>query len=270
MTPFAIIASQRSGTTFLRRSLNNHPDIVCHGEPFGPGGLGILEAPVRRGAMPSKEERNANPIAFLDRLMSFHTSGLAGFKLLLAHSPPVLNEIASRGYRLIVLKRDNALARYSSIQILVALQQSGERFDRPANQGPSAIKATFDSASFERYVDSDSARWEATTEVLERHAPPFLNLEYGELAWGDGRERALDFLGAERRPLTAGIEKLNSTDVVSRFANPDVVREYLNSHGLTRWEREEPPGDGKHSPSSRMHTAGEAGGDHLATFDGRS
>src|SRR5580704_14341800 len=102
MTPFAIIGSQRSGTTYLRRSLNDHPDIVCHGEPFGPGGLGVLEPPVRRARMPGQGERDADPIAFLDRLMAFHTTGIAGFKLLLAHSPPVLEEIAARGYRLIV------------------------------------------------------------------------------------------------------------------------------------------------------------------------
>jgi hypothetical protein len=243
MTPFAIIGSQRSGTTYLRRSLNDHPDIVCHGEPFGPGGLGLLEAPVRKGRMPSKEERDADPIAFLDRLMAFHTTGLAGFKLLLAHSPPVLNEIAERGYRLIVLRRENALAKYSSIQILIALQRAGDRFDRPANRGPSAIKATFDAAEFERYVDSDRSRWRAFEDVLERHAPPHLDLEYAELAWDDGRERVLDFLGAERRSLDAGIEKLNSTDVVSRFANPDVVREYLVAHELTPWAHEGPPGE---------------------------
>jgi hypothetical protein len=240
MTPFAIIGSQRSGTSFLRRSLNDHPDIVCHGEPFGPGGLGALEAPVRKAAMPSKEERDADPVAFLDRLMAFHTTGFAGFKLLLAHSPPVLREIASRGYRLIVLRRENALAKYSSIQILIAMQGFGERFDRPANEGPEAIKATFDAKAFERYVESDSDRWTAFDKIVERFSPPCFELEYGELAWGDGRERVLDFLGARRRPLEAGIEKLNSTDVVSRFANPDEVRRYLVTHGLTRWEHEGP------------------------------
>jgi hypothetical protein len=244
MTPFAIIGSQRSGTSYLRRSLNDHPDIVCHGEPFGPGGLGALEAPVRKAAMPSKGARDTDPIAFLDRLMAFHTTGLAGFKLLLAHSPPVLNEIAARGYRLIVLRRENALAKYSSIQILIAMQGSGERFDRPANEGPSAIKATFDATAFERYLETDHRRWKTFEAILDRHAPPYFELEYGELAWGDGRERVLDFLGAERRPLEAGIEKLNSTDVVSRFANPDVVSAYLRAHELTRWEHEGPRGEG--------------------------
>jgi hypothetical protein len=240
MTPFAIIGSQRSGTTYLRRSLNDHPEIVCHGEPFGPGGLGILEAPVRENAMPSKAERDANPIAFLDRLMAFHTTGLAGFKLLLAHSPAVLNEIAARGYRLIVLRRENALARYSSVQILMAMQASGQSFDRPANEGPSAITATFDATAFDDFNESDKARWRAFADILDRHRPPRFELEYNELVWGDGRERVLDFLGAARRPMRAGIEKLNSTDIVSRFANPDVVTDYLTARGLTRWAQERP------------------------------
>jgi hypothetical protein len=245
MTPFAIIGSQRSGTSYLRRSLNDHPDIVCHGEPFGPGGLGSLEAPVRKAKLPSKVERDADPIGFLDRLMAFHRTGLAGFKLLLAHSPVVMNEIAARGYRLIVLRRENALARYSSIQILNAMQGSGQRFDRPANEGPTAIKAIFDATAFERYIESDRARWKAFAGVLARHAPPCFELDYAELAWGDGRERALDFLGVDRRPLEAGIEKLNSTDVVSRFANRNVVNAYLTARGLRRWEQEGPRAEGE-------------------------
>lgn len=244
MTPFAIIGSQRSGTTYLRRSLNNHPDIVCHGEPFNPDSEGMFEAPVTRAHMPSRKERDADPVAFLDRLMDFHTTGLVGFKLLLAHSPPVLNEIAARGYRLIILRRENALARYSSIQILAAMQGSGRKFLGPVNQGPSAIKATFDATAFEQYVELDRARWLAFKEILDRHSPPCFELEYVELAWGDGRERVLDFIGAARRPLRAWMEKLNSTDVVSRFANPDAVRAYLSERGLTRWGHERPSAEG--------------------------
>ncbi len=241
MTPFAIIGSQRSGTTFLRRSLNSHPDIVCHGEPFNPDTEGMLEAPVRRADMPPREGRDADPIAFLDRLMSFHAAGLAGFKLLLAHSPTVLEEIAARGYRLIILRRENALARYSSGQILAAMQVSGQSFFRTANTGPSAIRSTFDPEAFEHHVETDRRRWEAFAAILDVHNPPCLELDYGDVVWGDGRERVLDFLGAERRPLKAWMQKLNSTDVVSRFANPHVVETYLSDRGLTRWAQEGPP-----------------------------
>ena len=242
MKPFVIIGSRRSGTTYLRRSLHNHPDIVCHGEPFGPESRGALEAPVRMRKMPSKEERDADPIAYLDRMLAFHTSGLVGFKLLLAHSPPVLNEIAARGYRLIILRRENALAKYSSDQILMAMQGSGDPFNLPANDGPSAIKAIFDTDAFERYMEGERGRWKMFGEILEQHSPPRFNLEYSELAWGDGRERALGFLGAELRPLEAGIQKHNSTNVLSRFANPDVVEGYLSAKGLEDWAQEGPPG----------------------------
>jgi hypothetical protein len=240
MTPFAIIGSQRSGTTYLRRSLNNHPDIVCHGEPFNPDTEGMLEAPVRRADMPTRENRDTDPIAFLDRLMGFHATGLAGFKLLLAHSPPVMNEIAARGYRLIVLRRENALARYSSIQILAAAQRSGQNSIRTEDKRPLEIKATFEAPAFEQFVEADLARWKDFAGILDRHKPPCFELEYGELAWGDGRERVLDFLGAVRRPLKAWMEKVNSPDVVSRFTNPDVVKAYLSASGLMRWAQERP------------------------------
>ena len=241
MTPFVIIGSQRSGTTYLRRSLNNHPDIVCHGEPFNPDTEGVLEPPVRRADLPSKKDRDADPIAFLDCLMGFHTAGLVGFKLLLAHSPPVLSEIAARGYRLIVLRRENLLARYSSAQILAAMQGVAQDPSRPANKGSPVIKANFEATEFQDYIDADRARWSVFTDILYRHRPPYFELEYGELAWGDGRERVLDFLGAARRPLNAWMEKLNSMDIVSRFANPEVVTAYLSSRGLTRWAQEAPP-----------------------------
>jgi hypothetical protein len=243
MTPFAIVGSQRSGTTYLRRSLNNHPDIVCHGEPFNPDSEGALVPPARWADLPGKDAREADPIAFLDRLMSFQAGGVVGFKLLLAHSPAVLNEIAARGYRLIILRRENALARYSSRQILATMQDSGQIPPPSTNKGPSAIKATFDVTAFEQFNESDRARWIAFENILDRHQPPRFELEYDELGWGDGRERSLDFLGVERRPLRAWMDKLNSPDVVSRFSNPEVVRDYLRVRGLTRWEHEGPPGE---------------------------
>ena len=178
---------------------------------------------------------------FLDRMMSFHPNGLAGFKLLLAHSPPVLNAIAARGYRLIVLRRENALARYSSVQILAATQGSGRYFVRAVGKRPLQIKATFDAKAFEQFVESDIARWKHFADILERHSPPCFELEYSELVWGGGVQRVLDFLGAARRPLKAWMEKVNSTDVVSRFTNPDLVSEYLSARGLTRWAQERPP-----------------------------
>ena len=81
MTPFAIIGSQRSGTTFLRRSLDDHPDIACHGEIFRPARVENFHVPALRAFMPDKEARDADPIGYLDRLLSFYETGFVGFKL---------------------------------------------------------------------------------------------------------------------------------------------------------------------------------------------
>ena len=240
MTPFAIIGTQRSGTTFLRRSLDDHPDIVCHGELFRPAHVESFHSPALRAAMPGKQDRDAAPVAYLDRLLSFYLAGFVGFKLLLAHSPAVLEEIARRRYRLIVLQRENALAKYSSLMIFLAMSDSGDRFRRPANEGPDAVKATFDGAEFDKYRRGEADRWAAFRAICQRYEPPRCELEYDEMAWGDGLGMALDFLGAPRRLLDAGIVKQNSADIISRFGNPDNVRDYLNRYGLERWAIEGP------------------------------
>lgn len=244
MTPFAILGLQRSGTTFFRRALDDHPDIVCHGEIFRPGRVSTFPPPVGKDMMADKATRDADPVAYLDRLLSFYETGFVGFKLLLAHSPPVLREICRRRYHLIALKRENALAKYSSLAIFMSMKGTGDRFKRPANEGPSAVKATFVEADFDRYRTDEAARWAALSPLLERTRPPCLNLDYADIAWGDGIGRALDFLGAARRPLDAGIVKQNSSDIISRFDNPEVVRDYLARHGLTRWSWEGPPSAG--------------------------
>ena len=240
MTPFVILGLQRSGTTFFRRALDDHPDIACHGELFRPGRVSTLGPPVPKGAMPDKTGRDADPVGYMDRLLSFYDQGFVGFKLLLAHSPPVLREVCERRYRLIALKRENALAKYSSLAIFLAMKGSGDRFTRPANLGPEAVKATFEAAGFERFQATEAARWSVFDAIRARCDPPLLDLDYAEISWGDGFDRALDFLGAARRRLDAGIVKQNSTDIVSRFSNPDQVRDYLQRNRLEHWGLEGP------------------------------
>ncbi|MGI9170150.1 MAG: sulfotransferase [Caulobacteraceae bacterium] len=242
MIPFAIIGLQRSGTTFLRRSLDDHPDIACYGEIFQPRRMVNLQGVAGIDEMPSKEERDADPIGYLDRFLSLFADGFIGFKLLLAQSPEVMEEVARRGYRLISLRRENALAKYSSTMIFKSMKGTGERFLRPANEGPAAVRATFSAAAFEQYRARDRQQWAAFEAVRDRYRPPCCDIEYAELAWGDGLDRVLDFLGASRRSLDAGIVKQNSTDVISRFDNPRAVGAYLSSHGLDAWSHEGPPG----------------------------
>lgn len=242
MKPFVIVGAKRSGTTFLRKSLDDHPEIVCHGEAFAPGKPTGFSRPVVAAKMPSKEERDAEPVAFLDKLLAFHHEGYAGFKLLWGQAPEIQEEVVRRGFHIVVINRENMLAKFSSWRILSTMREAGEPFHRPANEGPSAVKIPFQARRFERYCGVERDEEAAFRALCAKYDPPLLNVTYEELVWGDDVGRILDFLGAPRQPLNPNIEKQNSSDIVSRFENPERVRSYLKRHGLERWASEGPRG----------------------------
>lgn len=242
--PFVIVGAKRSGTTFLRRSLDDHPDIVCHGEIFAPGAPTGFSWPASAAKMPSAEARDADPVAYLDQLLSHHTQGWVGFKLLWGQSPDIQKEMVRRGYPLLVINRENMLAKFSSWRILSTMREAGEPFLRPANTGPSAVKALFQERRFERYAALEQEMEAAFRAICAGGASPLLEVTYEGLSWGDDIGRSLDFLGAPRRTLDPTIEKQNSSDIVSRFENPDDVRAYLERRGLQRWMREGPASGG--------------------------
>jgi LPS sulfotransferase NodH len=231
--PFVIIGRQRSGTTLLRHALSRHPNVICHGEIFNRNGMRGLKGRARKVLPSLATLRESDPIAFLDHFLAAHDRGRVGFKLLLRQNQTVMSEIIRRQWPLIILRRQNLLARYSSHMIAKSTGQHCVR------NGTTVIREqlTFNAAEFERYCRQDNNLWRSEYEDIGI-PKKILDLDYCDVAFGDGLARCFEFLGLEPMEVAPCLQKLNSSDIVSRFTNPDDVLAYLARVGRMDWRTE--------------------------------
>ena len=133
MTRFVILTTQRSGSTVLTRTLDEHPDIFCAGELFHESKAGVHhpEWHFPNWKLVSGKQSKLNKLVnypnlklnAAKHLQKFYkddsTVKAKGFKLMYSHiksSPFIWNYIASNDVKVIVLIRSNtfkmALSRY--------------------------------------------------------------------------------------------------------------------------------------------------------------
>ncbi|WBU63238.1 hypothetical protein [Paracoccus aerodenitrificans] len=123
---FVIIAQARSGSSFLRESLNAQPEITCHGEVLSRKWIGkLLPRPGQPAYTRSRIEellplRDADTLNFLDQYVLTSPDEITGFKII--YEDLLLTGLAdrleclvrSRGMTVFHLRRRNHLAAYLS------------------------------------------------------------------------------------------------------------------------------------------------------------
>lgn len=133
MTRFIILTTQRTGSTVLTRTLDEHPDIFCAGEIFLESKTGVHhpEWHFPNWSISSKKQSKINKLVnytnlklnAVKHIKSFYANQAGaqakGFKLMYSHiksAPFIWNYIASEKIKVIVLIRENtfkmALSRY--------------------------------------------------------------------------------------------------------------------------------------------------------------
>lgn len=123
--PFAVVGTQRTGTTVIRTLLDSHPQVRCIGEAFlmnWPGETGyaahLRGRPVRR--VRHFADRRALVSEYLDSLFSDGGVRAAGFKLMHSQArrfPSVIPELRERGGRAIHIVRRNVLKTLISREV---------------------------------------------------------------------------------------------------------------------------------------------------------
>ena len=232
--PFAIVGRQRSGTTFLRKALSMHPDVVCHGEIFGAERVRGINNRLRAAVAPLGQRRDTDPVGFLDAFLALHDHGHVGFKLMLRQNETIFTEIIRRGWPLIVVQRKNLLARYSSVMIARGTGQ------RVAKRGVEVkrLQLQFNCGEFENFRKNENRLWETQIEKpgIYNNA---LMIDYCEFVTSDGLRRVFEYVGVEAIDAAPNLQKQNSSDIVSRFTNPDDVIAHLEAIGHPEWRLEE-------------------------------
>lgn len=191
-TQFVIVGAPRTGSTLLVKTLNGLDGVCCHGELLGPDqvrgyedGADLINMSQQQRTSRLQrllQERNADPIGFIDRALHRPDSA-TGFKALYgAFLDPRWHDVvhallARESVRFIHLTRNNGLRRFVSEQILL---QGGPNHSAAGGRSEAPIKVAIDIEAFIRRT----AELEAQSCALESmvSARPVLEIHYEALA----------------------------------------------------------------------------------------
>jgi len=239
---FVILGMHRSGSGYLYTMLNNHPDLIVHGELFKPKNIGALSGKLKKAKglrlqWLNKSFRDGQPMEFLERVMTYDPdAAYTGFKIFFSQEKEVLKHvIASGDYKKIVLLRENMLAAYSSAMTARTTGQGKVK----KGETPKRVKIIFDANDFRRFENRRNKRISNGYRLLEKHGSPFLEVKYTELLSGQGFEKIFNFLEIPVMSLESEVVKRNPSRIIDRFDNPDQVIAYMEKIGREDWIGEE-------------------------------
>lgn len=239
---------QRTGSNMLSHLLHEHPQIACYGELMRATPAWMLEKGYR-GALRHLDKvdpefkndkyRFAHPYDFVEAVYNLRRrpKPVRGFKLHMdQHKEFMSNLIADPEYALIVLHRENELARYSSQLIAETTGQgNAKKGDRIKK-----AKAVFQRKQFLNFVKRSQGDLEQTRELIKNSGKTAFEIRYLELAQQSRIADLIRFLGADDdivpEPVTV---KRNSSNILERFSNPELVVEVLAKIGHEEWRSED-------------------------------
>jgi len=243
---FVIITNQRSGSNMLVSMLDGHPEVKCLGELMRvtpewmkhDGYRGVLT--ILEKVDPKFKDDNyrfSNPDEFVHEAFKiFPNKSHYGFKLHLnQHKNYLYRLISDPEWKVILLKRENILAQYSSLKIAKVTGQGN------APKGTKIKKATiiFDLNDFKRFLISEKIRWEEVHNRLYETGKTFFTVNYTQLLSKKHKTEMLNYLGADPiMDLEPGTEKRNPSDILSRFVNRKDAERGLAKLSLSHWTQE--------------------------------
>jgi hypothetical protein len=252
MIRFCIVATARSGTSYLVTALASPPTVICHGEIFHPNHREHIAAEYLD--VLNLDLREHDPTTFVDQVYGLRPEAYAaGFKIFRGHNDIALEYIlASNDIRKIILQRENALGSYSSLLIA---EKTGHWQERSAPAVPptppeaaenSDVEqaepiyptVTFDPASFLTYWDWERDTFDHYRSAISAAGGAFLDVDYLTLTSGDfsNIERFLDLPVGFR--WQTDICKLNPRHMLERFYNPADVLAFTREWKLEHWLHE--------------------------------
>ncbi|HTT98890.1 MAG TPA: sulfotransferase [Rhizomicrobium sp.] len=239
---FAIVGLQRTGTSYLVDLLGRHPEIHCCGEIFGEGGINLRwpedfgdRRAWRSTAKELGEIRRNDSGEFLTRLLALDFGKrVTGFKILPNQNPPMLERILEdRSIAKILQSRRNALARYASLYAARTAARYGRSADKPLVE--------FKAKQFVKIHQQNTTYFDDIERRLEAGGQRFHRSRFEEINDPARHIAVLDFLGVVSTlpSLKGAPPNRGSSDVLSRFSNPEDAEAYLRDQDLMHWARED-------------------------------
>jgi len=241
---FVIVAMGRSGSTHLMRMLDSAEDIVCHGEIFKADRIDLRPRVLRRLEMTDSdtEKRDADPVAFLDRLMELTRNRNTGFKALCQHltpQPPLIEHVLlSSEWRKLFLFR-NPLETYVSAMraMKTGVWRLPEKKRSTVSEKDLNLTVTFTPDGLETSI----AHWRQLNSQYDRavEASPkqVFRIGYEELGSPGKLRDVLEFLGssASAGDLKSGLVKQYGGRFRDGIANWDDFEAHVRRLGFERY-----------------------------------
>lgn len=236
---FVIIANPRTGSNHFICLLNNHPLIHCHNEVFHRNAV-YLHGENKEHLI---EQRNKEPLKFLNQMYEQTESECVGFKIFDNHNEVVLTHlINNKKIKKIVLYRPNFLAVYSSQKIAessgnyISMSNDFDKTNKSLFKSQNESMIDFDPDDFTKKYQKYNSFYGHIIKELNNSSQNYLYTTYEEYLNQNLFKRVFSFLGYEfNRDLQSRFKKQNSSNILSRFKNQEAVKEYLNAINQMNW-----------------------------------
>ena len=187
-----------------------------------------------------RDLRSRDPQEFLTRVFEMDQGRpFCGFKIFVKQNDAILDQLLiDPSVRKVILFRTNLLANYASAR---AARGTGSWKQNADNSDPAQKLVRFDEADFLKCSDKYVGFYRRVIAELTRAREPFHMITYDAINDPMMFAGVINFIGADpNKPLNFDDQprmqvKQGSPDILSRFANPKHVREYLVSHSLLHW-----------------------------------
>jgi hypothetical protein len=244
MTRFVILAAPRTGSNLLCTLLNSHPEILCHHELFNPQGIfTALDFDNDTLGRISLQQRDRDPIAFLDRVWTKHFDhACVGFKWTRGQNEQVLaHALEDANVKKIVLRRRNRVKTY--VSEIIAQQTDQWEVYRQQELILPRPRVTIEHSSLLDHIHQNELFYGRLAAALHRTNQDYLEVDYEELLTGFEQSRVLRFLAiptsecelqpasVKQNPLDLRLSISNFSELAENLRDSDLAGE-LHDIGL--------------------------------------
>jgi LPS sulfotransferase NodH len=239
MIDFVVISAPRTGSNHLCSMLNLE-DMVMHFELFRVGEIDFQTgsgAHLEMMAL-SPEERDRDPIEFLQKVKAAEILPVVGFKLFPWQNDKLAETlIVDPSIRKVILHRENLLAMYASKRIA---EQTNRYFstDKGARD---TVRCLFQAKGFEAMASEVTNWFSQARGLLEATGQAYFDLPYAQINDEQTIVSLVTYLTGAPPRLSSHDSphvKTGSVDIVSRFENSEEVESYLRENGREDWRYE--------------------------------
>lgn len=222
---FVVLSNPRTGSEYLVRLLNQHPEIQCHGEVFAiPPGEGIWNT--------SEYKLNMQPFEFLSFLKNNTLKLIFGYKQIsnwfsnsgFKNEDDFIEQSHREGYSIIFIERLCLLKEYVSFMLMIE-----QNYGHIQNESKQTKRIKLNPLQAYAQMRKWDAFNNACQAALANRNIPYLHLVY-ENDFDDRKlvkNRTFDFLEVNRVELLDPLKRTNTGSLKDIIINFDEIANFL-------------------------------------------